>query len=78
MAQDSECIDAFEKRISDTLHEILHTDHITLIVAHGGVYWALMNIIGFEHQASSNATAHFFNPIEEKNRQERLVKELQK
>lgn len=47
MAQGSECVDAFKKRIADTLHEMLHLDHVTLIVAHGGVYWALMHMLGF-------------------------------
>lgn len=60
-AEDSEDIDAFKKRIAHTLHEILHADHITLIVAHGGVYWALMDMHGFENQKSSNATPYFFN-----------------
>lgn len=61
MAEDSEHVDAFKKRISDTLHEVLHVDHVTLIVAHGGVYWALMEISGFENQRSSNAVPYFFN-----------------
>jgi probable phosphoglycerate mutase len=38
MTEDSETIDAFKKRVADALHEILHSDHVTLIVAHGGVY----------------------------------------
>ena len=71
-AEGSECIDAFKKRITDTLHEILHPDHVTLIVAHGGVYWALMNTLGFEH-ASSNAIPHFFSPKEKGNKEEWLV-----
>lgn len=60
-AEDSEHVDDFKKRIAETLHEILHADHVTLIVAHGGVYWALVNMYGFEDQKSSNAIPYFFN-----------------
>lgn len=60
-AEDSERVDDFKKRIAHTLHEILHADHITLVVAHGGVYWALMEMFGLENQRSSNAIPYFFN-----------------
>ena len=60
-AEGSEDVDDFKKRIANTLHEILNTDHVTLIVSHGGVYWALMDMLGFESQKSSNATPYFFH-----------------
>lgn len=62
-AEGSESIDAFKERIADALHDVLHADEVILIVSHGGVYWALMNIFGFEHKASSNAIPYFFNPV---------------
>ncbi len=68
-AEGSECIDDFKKRIAEALHEILHADHVTLIVAHGGVYWALMHMLGFDDQASSNAVPHFFSPTKNDDKQ---------
>ena len=66
MAEDSEDVDNFKKRIAKTLHELLDPNHVTLIVAHGGVYWALMNILCFENQASLNAMPYYFNPTNDK------------
>lgn len=40
--------DDFKARIAKALHDILDPEHTTLIVAHGGVYWAIMEIIGFK------------------------------
>ncbi len=62
MAEGCEDTLMFKQRIIDTLHEILSTDQTTLIVAHGGVYWALMNIFGFGHQKSKNTVPYFFAP----------------
>lgn len=59
-AEDSERVDDFKERIVNTLHEVLNDDHVTLIVAHGGVYWALMDMLGFEKK-SLNAIPYFFN-----------------
>lgn len=77
-AEGCEHIDVFKKRIADALHELLDPDQNTLIVAHGGVYWALMSMLGFENQASSNAVPHYirpvpFKPAENANDQEWLV-----
>jgi broad specificity phosphatase PhoE len=62
MAEGAEDVEVFKKRISDTLYEILDPDHTTLIVAHGGVYWALMHILGHGHQKSKNTIPYFFDP----------------
>lgn len=60
--EDSEPVEDFIKRISNTTNEILHIEENTLIVAHGGVYWALMNILNFGDQSSLNAIPYFFDP----------------
>jgi probable phosphoglycerate mutase len=54
--------DAFKARISSALHEILDPEHTTLIVAHGGVYWAIMEMIGFKEQRSHNCVPYLFVP----------------
>lgn len=63
MAEGAEDVEAFKKRIADALHEILDPEHTTLIIAHGGVYWALMYILGHGHQKSKNTIPYFFDPI---------------
>lgn len=75
-AKSSELIDDFKIRIMNTLNEILSEDEITLIVAHGGIYWALMNIMGFSNQRSSNATPYFFDLERKNNKQEWTIKIL--
>ena len=80
-ADDSEAVDSFKGRINCTLHEVLLSDHTTLIVAHGGVYWALMNMLGFGHRASKNAIPYFFCPksfdsVEKKNKLEWSVRSI--
>lgn len=57
-----EHLDEFKARIANTLHEILDPEHITLIVAHGGVYWAIMEMIGFKEQRSHNCIPYLFVP----------------
>ena len=74
-AEDSENVEVFKKRIANALHDILHPDHTTLVVAHGGVYWALMQLLDFGHQKSLNATPYFFKPAKESN-QEWLVSSI--
>ena len=60
-----EHVDEFKARVSNTLHEILDPEHTTLIIAHGGVYWAIMEMIGFRKQhfqRSHNCVPIFFIP----------------
>ena len=54
--------DEFKTRIATALHEILDSEHITLVVAHGGVYWAIMEMIGFKEQRSQNCIPYLFTP----------------
>ena len=54
--------DEFKARIANALHEILDPDHTTLIVAHGGVYWAIMEMIGSKEQRSHNCIPYLFIP----------------
>jgi len=58
----SEHVDEFKARIAHALHEILDPAHTTLIVAHGGVYWAIMEMIGFKEQQSQNCIPYLFVP----------------
>jgi len=58
----SEHVDEFKARIASALHEILDPKHTTLIVAHGGVYWAIMEMIGFKEQRSHNCIPYLFVP----------------
>ena len=58
----SEPIDEFKTRIANALHEILDPKHITLIVAHGGVYWAIMEMIGLQKQHPYNCIPYLFIP----------------
>lgn len=58
----SEPVDEFKMRIANALHEILDPNHTTLIVAHGGVYWAIMEMIGFKEQRSHNCIPYLFVP----------------
>jgi len=58
----SEHLDQFKARIASTLHEVLDPEHTTLIVAHGGVYWAIMEMIGFKEQRSHNCIPYLFIP----------------
>jgi broad specificity phosphatase PhoE len=58
----SEPVDEFKTRIANALHEILDPKHTTLIVAHGGIYWAIMEMIGFKEQRSDNCIPYLFVP----------------
>jgi len=58
----SEPVDEFKTRIANALHEALDSAHTTLIVAHGGVYWAIMEMIGFKEQRSNNCIPYLFVP----------------
>ena len=61
-----EPIDEFKARVASALHEILDPKHTTLIVAHGGVYWAIMEMIGSKDQRSHNCVPYLFVPPTEK------------
>ena len=52
----------FKMRIVDVLCEVLDPNEVTLIVSHGGVYWAIMELLGFKQQHIANCEPHFFNP----------------
>lgn len=54
--------DDFKARIATALHNVLDPKHTTLIVAHGGVYWVIMEIIGFKEQRSHNCVPYRFVP----------------
>jgi broad specificity phosphatase PhoE len=57
-----EHVDEFRARIVSALHEILDPEHVTLVVAHGGVYNAIMEMIGFKEQRSHNCIPYYFVP----------------
>jgi probable phosphoglycerate mutase len=61
-----EHVDEFKARIASALHNVLDPKYITLIVAHGGVYWAIMEMIGFKEQHSHNCIPYLFVPPTEK------------
>lgn len=54
--------DEFKTRIASALHDVLDPEHTTLVVAHGGVYWAIMEMIGFKEQRSHNCVPYLFVP----------------
>jgi broad specificity phosphatase PhoE len=58
----AERTDTFRARIAAALHEVLDPEHTTLIVAHGGVYRILMEMIGFPGQRSRNCVPYYFVP----------------
>lgn len=60
--EQSEHLDEFKARVASALHEILDPEHTTLIVAHGGIYWAIMEMIGFKEQRSQNCIPYLFVP----------------
>jgi probable phosphoglycerate mutase len=57
-----EHVDEFKARIASALHDVLDPEHTTLIVAHGGVYWAIMEMIGYTEQRSHNCVPYLFVP----------------
>jgi broad specificity phosphatase PhoE len=60
--EEGEHVDEFEERIVSALHEILDPDHTTLIVAHGVVYSAIMEMLGFKEHLSDNCVPYLFVP----------------
>ena len=73
----SEPADEFRTRIANALHEILDPKHTTLIVAHGGVYRIIMEMVGFKDQRSDNCIPHLFVPPKD-NQSSWLVQQLDK
>ena len=62
LAGKGEHADEFKLRIANALHDALDPQNTTLIVAHGGVYWAIMEMIGFKDQRSHNCVPYLFVP----------------
>jgi broad specificity phosphatase PhoE len=59
----SESFSAFRNRVLAGMIEALRLDHPVLIVAHGGVFWALQRILGFaELSHLPNAVVARFEP----------------
>lgn len=58
----AEPVEEFKTRIANALHEILDPEHTTLIVAHGGVYRIIMEMLGFKNQISDNCIPYLFIP----------------
>ena len=60
-----ETMEDFSRRVVAGLTEALRLDHPVLVVAHGGVFWALQRILGFEAfvDISNAAVARFDPPV---------------
>lgn len=57
-----EAISAFKKRVLSAINTILDQDGLPLIIAHGGIYWAIMEDIGYVEQDAGNIVPHYFRP----------------
>lgn len=55
---------AFKQRIVHSTIQSLHNNCITLIVAHGGVFSAIMNFLGYPNQDADNCIPYLFTPPE--------------
>lgn len=55
----------FQQRVTKAFSEILNTNKNTLVVAHNGVYWALMNALGYPNSKALNCIPYFFRPPEQ-------------
>lgn len=62
-----EPIQDFMNRIQQSMQTILNHNTLPLIVAHGGVYWALQHITGCIGEDIHNCTPCLFTPGEEGN-----------
>ena len=51
-----------QARVKIGLEKVFKRSEPVLIVAHGGVYWCLRAILGFEFEDTHNATPYFFRP----------------
>ena len=58
---------AFRERVRAGMIAALRLDHPVLVVAHGGVFWALQRLLGFAELAHipNAVVAHFTPPIRE-------------
>lgn len=52
----------FKQRVIHALAESLHQGDTTLVVAHGGVYHALMDALGYPDQDAGNCIPYLFTP----------------
>jgi broad specificity phosphatase PhoE len=57
----------FKARVVDSLNNILQKHKNPLIVAHGGVYWIIMRLLGFSDCYSDNCIPYLFAPKPDKN-----------
>lgn len=60
--QDAESSRVFQRRIIQALIRILNTNKTHLIVAHTGVYWAIMDALGNPNCKAHNCIPYFFCP----------------
>lgn len=58
----AEPFSAFQRRIIETISNILAMKKLPLIVSHGGVFKALTHHIGYKDLRASNGTPYFFKP----------------
>lgn len=52
--------EGFFQRSIAALNEILHAEGTSLIVAHGGTYWAILHALGLPHSHIGNAECIYF------------------
>ena len=52
----------FRTRVLAAIARAINNDDLTLIVAHGGLFWALMDIMGCDHHRIDNCIPVSFNP----------------
>lgn len=64
--KNAESYEDFKKRVLKTLNKILTSNDKVLVVAHGGVFAALMDILCKEKRKTSNCIPYFFQPFDEK------------
>jgi broad specificity phosphatase PhoE len=60
--QDAESSRVFQKRVVQALVRFLNTNKTSLIVAHTGVYWAIMDALGHPNCKAHNCIPYFFCP----------------
>lgn len=60
--QGAESCDAFQQRVLHSLSKILSAHKKTLIVAHNGVYWAIMDAMGHPNCEALNCVPYVFYP----------------
>jgi broad specificity phosphatase PhoE len=61
-----ESILLFQSRVIQALNTVLDPNQSTLIVSHGGVYWAIMKSLGYANPYADNCIPyHFRSPTQE-------------